>query len=60
MFVDYHITQVYIPVSLGFSMLVDKNNISTSTGVSEVFHVCRLVYKPSTFTSVTEVFHVCR
>jgi hypothetical protein len=32
---------VHIPVSLGFSMFVDKYNFSTSTGVTEVFHVCR-------------------
>jgi hypothetical protein len=41
-------------------MFVDEYNVSTSTGVTEVFHVCRLVYNPSTFTSVTEIFHVCR
>jgi hypothetical protein len=39
-------------------MFVDKYNFSTLTGVTEVFHVCRLVYNPSTFTTVTEFFHV--
>jgi hypothetical protein len=34
-------TPVHILVSLGFSMFVEKNNFSTSTDVTEVFHVCR-------------------
>jgi hypothetical protein len=30
-----------ILVSLGISMFVDKSNFSISTGVTEVFHVCK-------------------
>ena len=41
-------------------MFVNKYNVSTSTGVTEIFHVCRLVYNSSTYTGVTGVLHVCR
>jgi hypothetical protein len=32
---------VHLPVSLRSSMFVDNYNFSTSTGVTEVLHICR-------------------
>jgi hypothetical protein len=34
----------------GISLFVDKNNFSTSAGVTEVFHICRLVCNSRTNT----------